>query len=128
MESLKEKLMSDIQSIFDTDGLSVEYESGDTESVVGLDSALCCIEDSKDIDRLVEELQAKTDLLALVVVEKCGIVEENTELREAFKEVKSIALQQLEFRLEDSECGMCEVGEAKDSLSYKIDKLLAKHK
>lgn len=56
------------------------------------------------------------------------LAEENAELREAFKEVKSIALQQLEFRLEDSECGMCEAEEAKDSLSYKIDQLLVKHK
>lgn len=54
------------------------------------------------------------------------MVEEIAELREAFKEVKSIALQELEWRLEDSECGMCEVEEAKDRLSYKIDSLLAK--
>lgn len=56
------------------------------------------------------------------------MADEIAELRDSFKEVKSIALQQLEFRLEDSECGMCEVEEAKDSLSYKIDSLLAKHK
>lgn len=47
-----------------------------------------------------------------------------TMLEEAFKEVKAIALQELEWRLEDSECGMCEVEEAKDRMSYKIDSLL----
>ncbi len=54
------------------------------------------------------------------------MVEEIAELKVAFEEVKSIALQELEWRLEDSECGMCEVEEAKDRLSYKIDSLLAK--
>lgn len=34
------------------------------------------------IGKLEEELQSKTDLLALVVVEKSGLVEENAELRE----------------------------------------------
>lgn len=86
MESLKEKLTDGIQSIFDSHGLNVEYETGDYESVICLDDAIACIEESEDITKLEEELQAKTDLLALVVVEKTGLVEENAELRKQLKD------------------------------------------
>lgn len=50
--------------------------------------------------------------------------EENAMLRKAFSKVKEIALQEKEWRIEDSECGNCEVRESLDSLSYKIDQLL----
>ncbi|AUR96495.1 coil containing protein [Vibrio phage 1.225.O._10N.261.48.B7] len=53
--------------------------------------------------------------------------QENAELREAFKELKSIAMQEREWRLEDLEVGHCEVQESMDTLSYRIDKLLNKN-
>jgi hypothetical protein len=54
------------------------------------------------------------------------LTEENKQLREAFKELKSIAIQEREWRLEDSECGMGEVQESIDTLSFRIDELLNK--
>ena len=71
-----------------------------------------------------EEVVAKRPGEAVEKINR--MVEEIADLKAAFEEVKSIALQELEWRLEDSECGMCEVEEAKDRLSYKIDSLLAK--
>ena len=54
------------------------------------------------------------------------LAEENAELREAFKELKSITMQEREWRLEDSEVGLCEAQESLNTLSYRIDKLLNK--
>lgn len=46
------------------------------------------------------------------------------KLTKAFQEVKTIALREKEWRLEDSECGGCEVQASLSMLSFEIDKLL----
>ena len=48
------------------------------------------IELENKVTALEDELQAKTDLLALVIVEKTGLVEENAELREAIESAMRI--------------------------------------
>tara|TARA_R110001592_G_scaffold43512_1_gene140916 strand:- start:109 stop:438 length:330 start_codon:yes stop_codon:yes gene_type:complete len=54
------------------------------------------------------------------------LTDENARLREAFSKLKGIALQEREWRKEDSECGNSEVKESVDALSSKIDELLNK--
>lgn len=55
-----------------------------------------------------------------------ALTERVKELEEAFAKLKVMAMQEREWRIEDSELGNCEAKESLESFEYKIDKLLDK--
>ena len=58
--------------------------------------------------------------------DKDELTERVKELEEAFGKLKVMAMQEREWRIEDSELGNCEAKESMESFEYKIDKLLDK--
>lgn len=72
------------------------------------------------VTALKEELQSKTDLLALVIVEKTGLVEENAELRLMVRNLKSAAdeVTKYKYSLSYNESYAGEpIGEIKNNLA-----------
>lgn len=67
---------------------------------------------------------APFDAAELAINNHDRLTEENAKLRDAFREVKRMLLQEREWRLEDCEVGGCEAKESLDTLSYNVDKLL----